>query len=185
MAMIAMTIPLANSVRANAEETVPIAAQTAPLEKDDAIKSEKIENQTSHPQAVTVVEKEANKFSPLIKVLKSKPVFIDKAAVILPNSKTVPITAKALEATPTQPLTVKSNQENINTLTAAHLSIDRIALVIPKPTIVTITAQAPQAQPTPTPAAESNQENPNPPATAPVPTKAQAPQAQPTPTPAT
>ncbi len=208
MAMVAITVPIASSVRANAQSvdihpqtTEVLTVETNHLEKQNSLKSENQENRGSHPQQVTVImEKEANKFSPLIKVLKSKAALIDKdkTAVVVENSTIVPITAQAPEAQSSQLSTDEAHQENIHTSIAAHISIDKdkdkVAVVMPKLTTVPITAQAAETTPTQPLGAESDQENLNTPATAPasvvvpkpaiVPKKAQDPQTKPTQPPA-
>jgi outer membrane protein insertion porin family len=169
MAMVAITVPLVNSVSANAQEAVPLPPQTT-----EVLTVETNVSQASHPQPLAIiVEKETNKFSPLIKVLKNRAALKDqeKKAVFVSDSKVVPSTAPTLQTTPTQPSVIELNQ-NINTLTAAPTSMDKVAVVMPKPHIFSITAQAqtPKTQPTETPAAESNSETPNPPTPEPTPT---------------
>ncbi len=149
MAIVAITVPLANSVRANAQETVSVAPQTT-----EVLKAETNTN-ISQPSALlpvaVVVESESNRFSPLIKVLNRKK---DKTALSVSSSVIVP----TLEETPKPPV----NQLSASDLNPASIKIpkpapismdDKVAVVMPKYQIFPITAQALQTEP--------SSENPN------------------------
>ena len=149
MAMVAITVPLANSVRANAQETVSVAPQTT--EVLTAETNTNISQPSALPPVAVVVESESNRFSPLIKVLNRKK---DKTALSVSSSVIVPTP----EETPKPPV----NQLSASDLNPARIKIpkpapismgDKVAVVMPKDQIFSITAQALQTEP--------SSENPN------------------------
>jgi outer membrane protein insertion porin family len=167
MAMIAMTVPLAISVQANAQTadsqpqtTEVLTLETNQSEQENLFKSDASENPASHPLiAPIVVERESNQFSPIVKVLTPNSASVSNPAVILPKPAIVPITAQVPQAETTPPPAAESSPENPNPSTPAPT----LSEVVPKP------IQVSQAETTPPPAAESSPENPNPSTPAPNP----------------
>ncbi|PPJ62008.1 BamA/TamA family outer membrane protein [Cuspidothrix issatschenkoi] len=154
MAMVAITVPLANSVRANAQETISVAPQTTEVLTGET--NTNISQPSALPPVGVVVESESNRFSPLIKVLNQKK---DKTALSVSSSVIVP----TLEETPKR----RVNQLSASELNLASIKIpkpapismgNKVAVVTPKYQIFPITAQATEPSsespnsPEPTPA---------------------------------
>ena len=166
MAMVAMTVPLAIAVKANAQTTDSHPQTTEVLtvatnqpEKQNLVKGDANENPASYPLVAPIVgERESHKFSPLIKALKSNSASVDQGSVIIPNSTIVPITAQA-----------EPTQKKPNPSTTAPTTIKKGSEVVPKRTIVPKKTPVPLVKPTQPPATESNQEKLNPPTVAPTP----------------
>jgi outer membrane protein insertion porin family len=144
MAMVAMTIPLAISVKANAQTTDNQAQTTEVLtsetnqpEKQNLVKSAVNENPAPYTLVVpTVTEKEPNQFSPLVKVLT-------------PN-----ITAQAPET--------ETGREKPKPPTVEPKPVNQQPVIIPKPTIVPQKTPVTPTQPTQAPEAETPTATPTP-----------------------
>lgn len=158
VAMVAMTVPLAISIQANAQ-TADSHPQTTEVltgetknqpEKQNLVKSDATENLASHSLVAPIVgERESNQFSPLVKVLTLNSASVYQGSVVVPNSTIVPTTAQlpAAESSPKKP----------NPSTTVNKRP-----VLPQRTIVPKKTPVPPAQTTQPPAPESGQENPNP-----------------------
>lgn len=144
MAMVAMTIPLAISVKANAQTTDSLAQTTEVLtsetnqpEKQNLVKSVANENPApNHLVVPTVTEKEPNQFSPLVKVLT-------------PN-----ITAQAPET--------ETGREKPKPPTVEPKPVNQQPVIVPKPTIVPQKTPVTPTQPTQAPEAETPTATPTP-----------------------
>ena len=170
MVMVAITVPLAISVKANAQtadshqQTTEVSTvETNQSEQQNLIKSDATEKPASYPLVAPIIvgEKEAHKFSPLIKALKPNSATVGQGSVVVPNSTIVPITAQVPqpEATPEKP----------NSPKPAPTSVDKPPVVVPKRTIIPKKPQVSPAEPTQPPAAESTPENPTAAPTTPTP----------------
>ena len=103
MAMVAMTVPLAIAVKANAQTTDSHPQTTEVLtvatnqpETQNLVKGDASENPASYPLVAPIVgERESHKFSPLIKALKSNSASVDQGSIVVPKATITPITAKA------------------------------------------------------------------------------------------
>ncbi|MTJ31164.1 BamA/TamA family outer membrane protein [Aphanizomenon sp. UHCC 0183] len=155
MAMVAITVPLAISVKANAQATDShpqttevLTAETNQPEKQHPVKSDASENLTSHALIVPIVgEKESNQFSPIVKVITANSVAVNKASVIVPKTTIVPIKAQVPQPGTTQPPAATPTQKN-----STPSTIKTESEVTPQPTVTT------PAKPTQPPAAESSPE---------------------------
>lgn len=174
MATIAITFPLAISVKANAQtpDSLPQTTEVSTIETNQSeqqhpLKNDTSENLTSHALTLPIVgEKEFNQFSPLVKDITPNSAAEDKASVIVPKTTIVPITAQVPQPETTPAPTATPTQENSTPSTNNTESE-----VTPQPTVTS------PAEPTPPPAAESSPETPNLPTAAPT-TKPEAPEAR-------
>jgi outer membrane protein insertion porin family len=158
LAMVAMTVPLAISIQANAQ-TADSHPQTTEVltgetknqpEKQNLAKSDATENMDSHSLVAPIVgERESNQFSPLVKVLTLNSASVYQGSVVVPNSTIVPTTAQLPAA--------ESSPEKPNPSTTVNKRP-----VLPQRTIVPKKTPVPPAETTQPPAPESGQENPNP-----------------------
>jgi outer membrane protein insertion porin family len=163
MAMVAITVPLAISIKANAQTadshpqtTEVLTEETNQSEKQHLVENDANENLVSHSLVAPIVgERESNQFSPLVKVLTSNLAPVDQGSAVVPNPRIVPITAQLPAA--------ESGQTNPNPTTVNKRPI------LPKRTIVPKKTPVPPAETTQPPAAESGQTNPNPSTTTPTP----------------
>lgn len=163
MAMVAITVPLAISVKANAQtadshpQTTEVSTvETNQPEQQNLIKSDATEKPASYPLVAPIIvgEKEAHKFSPLVKALKPNSATVGQGSVIVPNSTIVPITAQVPQPETTQPPAAESTPENPNSPKPAPTTIKTESEVTPQPTVTPPTepTQPPTAAPTaPTP----------------------------------
>ncbi len=161
VAMVAMTVPLAISIQANAQTadsylqtTEVLTGETNQPEKQNFVKSDATENLASHSLVAPIVgEREPNQFSPLVKVLTLNSASLDQRSVVVPHSTIVQTTAQlpAAESSPKKP----------NPSTAAPTTVPKKTPVAP-------------AETTQPPAAESGQENPNPSTPSPKPETTEA-----------
>ncbi|MBE9249931.1 BamA/TamA family outer membrane protein [Dolichospermum sp. LEGE 00240] len=127
MVTIAITFPLAISVKANAQtpdshpQTTEVSTiETNQSEKQHPIKNDTSENLTSHALALPIVgEKESKQFSPIVKVIRPNLAVVDKASVIVPKTTIVPITTQVPQPATTKPSTAESTPEKPNLPTAA------------------------------------------------------------------
>ena len=170
MAMVAITVPLAISVKANAQtadshpQTTEVSTvETNQPEQQNLIKSDATEKPASYPLVAPIIvgEKEAHKFSPLVKALKPNSATVGQGSVIVPNSTIVPITAQVPQPETTQPPAAESTPENPNSPKPAPTTIKTESEVTPQPTVT------PPAEPTqpPTAAPTAPTPSPNPEAT--------------------
>jgi outer membrane protein insertion porin family len=170
MAMLAMTVPLAISVKANAETgeghpqtTEVLTVETNQPEQENPVKSNANENSASYPSVVPIVlERESNQFSPLAKVVTPNLGSVSDPTLLLPKPKIIPITAQFPPTEISQIPTAQYNPENRNLSTAVPTSLDNGSVLLPKPAIIPITTQVPPVKISQIPTAESSPENPDP-----------------------